>query len=71
MVEVYRTGDVVLLSFLQALLADGGVDSVVFDGHISALEARIGAFPCRLMVPADDAAAARAILRESGYEPAR
>ena len=71
MTEVYRTSDVVLLSFLRALLADGGIDSVVFDSHISAVEARIGAFPCRLMVPADKAEAAKAILRESGYEPSR
>ena len=71
MIEVYRTSDVVLLSFLRALLADGGIDCVVFDGHISAIEARIGAFPCRLMVPAADAEAAKAILRESGYEPSK
>jgi hypothetical protein len=71
MIEVYRTSDVVLLSFLRALLADGGIESAVFDGHISALEARIGAFPCRLMVPSDMADAARAILRESGYEPSK
>ncbi len=71
MIEVFRTSDAVLLSFLQALLADGAMESVVFDGHISALEARIGAFPCRLMVPAADAEAARAILREAGYEPSK
>jgi hypothetical protein len=71
MIEIFRTGDIVLLSFLRALLADGSVESVVFDGHISALEARIGAFPCRLMVPADQAEAARAILREAGYEPSQ
>ena len=71
MTEVYRTSDLVLLSFLRALLADGGIDSAVFDSHISALEARIGAFPCRLMVPSDDAETARAILREAGYEPSK
>lgn len=71
MTEVYRTSDVVLLSFLSALLADGGIQSVVFDSHISAVEARIGAFPCRLMVPAAEAEAAKTILRESGYEPSR
>ena len=71
MIEVYRTSDMILLSFLRALLTDGGIDSVVFDGHISAVEARIGAFPCRLMVAAEHAEAAKSILRESGYEPSK
>lgn len=71
MIELYRTSDIVLLSFLRALLADAGIESVVFDGHISAIEARIGAFPCRLMVAAEYGEAAREVLRESGYEPSK
>lgn len=71
MIELYRTSDIVLLSFLRALLADAGIASVVFDGHISAIEARIGAFPCRLMVAAENGEAAREVLRESGYEPSK
>lgn len=71
MIEIYRTSDIVLLSFLRALLADAGIESVVFDSHIAAIEARIGAFPCRLMVAAEDGDAARGVLRESGYEPSK
>ena len=48
---VVKTTNLARLNFLQALLADGDVPFVVFDEHISALEAGIGAFPRRLMVP--------------------
>lgn len=50
---VVKTTNLARLNFLQALLADGNVPFVVFDEHISALEAGIGAFPRRLMVPDD------------------
>lgn len=64
------TTDPVRLSFLQALLADAGIAAVVLDAHISALEGGIGAFPRRLAVAADDAAAAFRVLREAGEAPA-
>ena len=40
MVTLVRTINAVRLSFLRALLADSGIRSEVFDGNISALEAR-------------------------------
>ena len=42
---VATTTDPVRLSFLRALLADAGIDSIVLDAHISAMEGGIGAFP--------------------------
>jgi hypothetical protein len=54
------------LSFLMALLADAGIQSVVLDAHISALEGGIGAFPRRLAVAAEDLVQARRILAEAG-----
>lgn len=62
------TSDLVRLSFLQALLKDAGIESVVLDQHISALEGGIGAFPRRLAVRDEDLARARAILREAGED---
>ena len=44
--------DSVRLSFLLSLLRGAGIKAHVFDANISALEAGIGAFPCRIMVPA-------------------
>ena len=63
------TTDPVRLSFLQVLLADAGIAAVVLDSHISAIEGGIGAFPRRLAVATDDAAAALRVLRDAGEAP--
>ena len=65
MVELLRTNDPVLLSYAAALLNDLKVESVVLDGHTSAIEGSIGALPRRLMVRDEDAALARQRLREA------
>lgn len=64
MVELVRTNDPVLLSWLQAALSDEGIDCLVLDNHTSILEGSIGAIPRRVMVPADDLNAARDILTQ-------
>jgi Putative prokaryotic signal transducing protein len=63
MKEVLRTNDLVLLSYATHVLAEAGIEAVVFDAHISAVEGSIGAFPRRLMVHDDDI---RKALRELG-----
>ena len=50
------------LSFLRALLNDAGIPADVFDANMSALEAGIGAFPRRVMVPAESQIAAEKLL---------
>jgi hypothetical protein len=60
------TGDPVRLSFLMALLRDGGCAPVVLDAAISAVEGGIGIFPRRLAVPVEQADQARRVLREAG-----
>ena len=60
------TNEPVRLSFLLALLRDGGVEAVVLDAHVSATEGSIGAIPRRIAVPDGDAQAATRILREAG-----
>ncbi|MFT8242444.1 DUF2007 domain-containing protein [Roseomonas sp. BN140053] len=60
--------DLVRLGFLQALLRDAGIEPLVLDAHISAVEGGIGAFPRRLAVRTQDAAAARAVLRDAGED---
>lgn len=62
MEQLVSTTDPVRLSFLIALLSDAGIPATVFDVHISALEAGIGAFPRRIMVPPKRLLAARALL---------
>jgi hypothetical protein len=63
---VITTNDWVRLSFIAALLRDAGIDAVVLDQHVSAMEGSIGAIPRRLAVPAEDLAQARRVLREAG-----
>ena len=67
---VVRTNDPVRLSFLVALLQDAGIDAIVLDAHMSTVEGSIGAIPRRVVVPAEDRAAALRILREAGELPA-
>ena len=60
------TSDPVRLSFLMARLRDAGCSPLILDGHISAMEGGIGAFPRRLAVPAEDEMQARRVLRDAG-----
>ena len=63
--ELLRLNDPVKLSFLEALLRDGGIESFILDQHMSVLEGSASAIPRRLMVRDEDAERARYILREA------
>lgn len=63
---VIVTNDPVRLSFLAALLRDAGIESMLLDAHVSAVEGSIGAIPRRLMVADADEARARDVLAEAG-----
>ena len=58
--------DLVRLSFLAAFLRDAGIESVLLDGHASAVEGSIGAIPRRLAVLPEDERQARRVLSEAG-----
>lgn len=62
MKELIRTNDPVLLSWVQATLADDGIETVIFDQYMSAVEGSIGAFPRRVMVLDKDLERARRVL---------
>ncbi len=51
MEEVFRTNDLVKLSYIEHLLQEAGIRYFIADQHISAVEGNIGAFPRRVMVP--------------------
>ena len=59
------TTNKVRLSFLLALLQGAGIKAHVFDANISALEAGIGAFPRRIMVPVERLLAAKTLLEDA------
>ena len=65
MVELLRTNDPVLLSWLTALLTEAGIEAFVFDSHTSVLEGSIGALPRRLVVARADELPARQLLAEA------
>ncbi len=56
----------VRLSFLTALLADAGIETVLLDAHASIMDGSIGAIPRRLCVADDDAARAKRVLLDAG-----
>lgn len=65
MIELVRTNDAVLISWLKAQLSDAGIDVLVLDEHMSIMDGSILAIPRRIMVPDGDAAEAQAILAEA------
>lgn len=69
--EIARSTDPVRLSFLTALLADGGVTAILFDTHASIVQGSLGVLPQRLMVADDDYDNAVAILKTANewHEP--
>lgn len=66
MIEILRSNDPVLISFILATLADADITVLVFDSHTSILEGSIGAIPRRLMVAREDSWRARRILADVG-----
>lgn len=66
MKELLRTNDPVRLSWLQALLAESGIEAIILDTHTSLIEGSIGAIPRRLMVHEDDYRRAEAVLAAAG-----
>ena len=70
MIELVRSNDPVLLSFLASLLKDAGIAHFVADGHMSILDGSIGAIPRRVLVDEEEIEAARRLLRDAdlGHE---
>ena len=66
MEELLRTNDVVLISFVEALLRDAGIDHFVADQNMSVVEGSLGVLPRRVFVPGESVAAARKLLEDAG-----
>lgn len=65
MVEVLRSNDPVLVSFVVALLEDEGIVTAVADSNISVIEGSIDVFRRRLLVDAERADEAREVLADA------
>jgi len=68
MIELVRTNDAVVISFVESLMRDAGIAFFVADQNMSILEGSIGLLQKRVMVDADKADVARRILKDAGIE---
>jgi hypothetical protein len=66
MEELVRTNDLVLISYIEALLRDAGLTAMVTDQNMSVIEGSLGILPRRIMVHGDDLEEARKILHDAG-----
>ncbi len=66
MIELIRTNDAVVISFVEALMRDAGIGCFVADQNMSVLDGSVGILPHRVVVEAEKADAARRILRDAG-----
>lgn len=64
--ELLRTNDLVLISAVEAVLAQTGLKVFVADAHASVMDGSLGFLPRRVLIVRDDAPAARAALVEAG-----
>jgi hypothetical protein len=66
MVELLRTNDIVLISFVRSLLADERIETIELDRHASVLDGSVIAIQRRIMVDEEDEQRARELLKAEG-----
>jgi hypothetical protein len=66
MIELMRTNDPVLISFVEALLRDADLAFFVADQNMSVIEGSLGILPRRIMIAQEDEDGARRLLHDAG-----
>lgn len=66
MIELLRTNDIVLISRVEALMAEHNIGVFVADQYMSALEGSLGFLPRRMMIDRDDLNRARMAMHSAG-----
>jgi len=66
MIELIRTNDAVIISFVEALMRDAGIGCMVADQNMSVLDGSLGILPRRILVERERAGEARRILTDAG-----
>ena len=66
MIELLRTNDIVLISRVEALLAEHEIGVFVADQYMSAVEGSLGFLPRRMLIDADDLPRARMAFHAAG-----
>ena len=67
--EIFKTNNLVELSFAQAVLREAHIAAVVFDTNMSVLDGSMVILPQRLMVENEDETRALALLKEAFASP--
>lgn len=66
MIELVRTNDPVVISFIEALMRDAKIGFLVADQNMSIMEGSLGVLPRRVLVDEDDLDRAKRILADAG-----
>ncbi len=66
MIELLRTNDIVLISRIEALMAEHGIALLVADQYMSSLEGSLGFLPRRMLIDVEDLGRARMALHAAG-----
>jgi hypothetical protein len=68
MIEIMRTNDLVLISFVESLLKEARIAHFVADSNMSILEGSLGVLARRVMVDETREREARQLLKDAGIE---
>jgi hypothetical protein len=68
MIELVRSTDPVLISFVTSLLMEAGIEHSVADSQMSVIDGSIGAIPTRVMVTQGRLDEARRLLADAGVQ---
>jgi hypothetical protein len=66
MIELVRTNDPVIISFVESLMRDAGIGFLVADQNMSIMDGSLGILPRRILVESDRVDEARRILTDAG-----
>ena len=66
MIELLRTNDIVLISRIEALMAEHEIGFFVADQYMSAVEGSLSFLPRRVLIDEDDLPRARMALHSAG-----
>ncbi|MFC5385223.1 DUF2007 domain-containing protein [Aquamicrobium segne] len=66
MIELVRTNDAVIISFVEALMRDANIACMVADQNMSVMDGSLGILPRRILVEAKQVETARKILTDAG-----
>jgi hypothetical protein len=63
--EILCSNDAVLINFVVVLLRDAGLNPLLADEHVSAIEGSIGALPRRILIASEELAQAKRVMNEA------